>query len=244
MKKQTSSVLISVIIPVYNSEAFLTETIDSVLSQTFTKFELLALDDGSSDSSKDIILSYKDERVKYIPCKHDFINTLNKGLRLSKGKYIALLDHDDIMMPYRLSTQYNFMEERHDVIACGGYMHSFGRYSELMKLPLKHDDIIEEMLIRSVMYNPTGFIRKTALLENNIKYRKGYSFAADYKMWLDIVKAGTIENIPKVLTLYRTSQQQTSIVYHEECIPADLKIKTELLDHFLFLYHIKGFFYF
>ena len=233
MKKSTSPVLISVIIPIYNAESFLNDAIDSVLSQTFTEFELLALDDGSSDSSKDIVLSYKDTRIKYIACKHDFINTLNKGIRLSKGKYIALLDHDDIMMPYRLSTQYSFMEEHDDIAACGGYMHSFGMNSELMKVSIKHDVIIENMILRSIMLNPTGFIRKSVLSENNIKYRKGYFFAADYKMWLDIAKVGVIENIPKVLTLYRMHNNQTSTIYHKDFIPADLKIKTELLDFFL-----------
>jgi len=233
MKKTTSPVSISVIMPIYNAEAFINDAIDSVLSQTHCEFELLALDDGSSDSSKDIIMSYKDKRIKYILCKHDFINTLNKGIKLSKGKYIALLDHDDIMMPYRLSTQYKFMEEHPEIVACGGYMHSFGKYRELMEVPLKHDLIIEKMLLRSVMLNSTGFIRKSVLMDNNIKYRKGYSFAADYKMWLDIVKVGVVENIPKVLTLYRTSDKQASIVYRNECIPVDFKIKTELLDFFL-----------
>ena len=89
MNTDQSQVLISVLLPIFNAESFLKDTIDSILSQTFTNFELLALDDGSSDSSKNIILSYKDDRIKYIPCKHDFINTCNKGLRLSKGKYIA-----------------------------------------------------------------------------------------------------------------------------------------------------------
>ena len=84
-----------------------------------------------------------------------------------------------------------------------------------------------------IRINPTGFIRKALLSENNIKYRKGYSFAADYKMWLDIAKVGTIENIPKVLTLYRTSDSQASVVYRKDCIPADFKIKKELLNHFL-----------
>ena len=237
MKKKRQPVLVSVMIPIYNAESFLNDAIDSVLSQTFSEFELLALDDGSSDLSKEIVLSYKDTRIKYISCKHNFINTINKGIRLSKGKYIALLDHDDMMMPYRLCTQYSFMEEHHDIAACGGYMHSFGRRSELMKVPEKHDDIIENMLLRSVMLNPTGFIRKSVLLENSIQYKNGYSFAADYKMWLDIAKVGVIENIPKVLTLYRTYDKQTSIVYHNDCIHADLMIKAELLD--FFLSHLK-----
>jgi len=234
MKKKTHTpqVLVSVLLPIYNAESFLSKTIDSVLSQSFKNFELLALDDGSTDSSKNIVLSYKDDRIKYIYCKHDFVNTCNKGLKLSKGKYIALIDHDDIMMPYRLDIQYRFMEEHPKIDACGGYMQSFGKKNTQMEVPIKHHDIIERMLLKSIMLNPTGFIRKTVLIENKIKYSKGYSFAADYKIWLDIVKVGTVENIPMVLTKYRTSDKQASIVYRKECIPADLKIKEELLNFF------------
>ena len=231
-KKTMHPVLISVIMPIYNAEVFLNDAINSILSQTFVDFEILALDDGSTDASKDIVQSYDDKRVRYISCKHNFVNTLNKGIMLSKGKYIALLDHDDIMMPYRLSLQYDFMEAHPEIIACGGYMHSFGQNSDLMQVPIKHYEIIEDMIIGSVMLNPTGFIRKSALLENKIKYSKGYFFSADYKMWLDLAKAGTIENIPKVLTLYRTSDKQAHLVYRKECILIERKIKMELLNYF------------
>jgi glycosyltransferase involved in cell wall biosynthesis len=130
---QMKNIAISVIIPIYNAELFLNETIDSVLSQTFSDFELLALDDGSIDNSAEIIKSYNDPRIRYVECTHDFIGTLNKGLSLSQGKYIAQIDHDDMMMPYRLQTQYDFMEENPDIVACGGYMISFERYSFEMK---------------------------------------------------------------------------------------------------------------
>ncbi|MDR1583216.1 MAG: glycosyltransferase family 2 protein, partial [Prevotellaceae bacterium] len=117
---------ISIIIPIYNAESFLSETIDSVLSQTFSDFELLTLDDCSTDKSAEIIKSYNDPRIRYVKCTHDFIGTLNKGLSLSRGKYIAQIDHDDMMLPYRLQTQYDFMENNPDVVACGGYMIAFG----------------------------------------------------------------------------------------------------------------------
>ena len=104
-----SSTLVSVLIPVYNSEKFIRKTIDSVLGQTFKDFEVLLLDDGSADKSSEIIKSYTDDRVKYIPCSHDFIKTLNHGIDIAKGKYIALLDHDDLMLPHRLKVQYEYM---------------------------------------------------------------------------------------------------------------------------------------
>lgn len=112
---------ISVVIPVYNEEEFLNETINSVLKQTFGDFELIIVDDSSTDHSKDIILSYDDPRIRYVLCKHDFIGTYRKGYQLASGKYIAHLDHDDKMVPDRLQKQYNFMESRPDIDACDGY---------------------------------------------------------------------------------------------------------------------------
>ena len=224
---------ITVIIPVYNAEAYLQDTIGSVLCQTFSEFELLVLDDGSTDNSAAIIRSYTDPRVRYIPCPHDFIATINKGLELADSKYIALIDHDDMMMPYRLKTQYEFMESNPDIAACGGYMHSFGIYPEMMKVPLEHQDIIQTMLLYSPILNPTGFIRRQVLTDNHIKYERGYYFSADYKLWSDIAKTGKLATIPKVLTLYRRHEEQTSIKYLEQCLEGGGNVKMEVLNYFL-----------
>lgn len=224
---------ISVIIPVYNAEVFLRETIDSVLSQTFSGFELLLLEDGSTDSSSRIIQSYKDSRIHYISCSHNFISTLNKGLNSAKGKYIALLDHDDIMLPQRLRIQYDFMENNPDIAACGGYMQTFGKYSTEMEVPLKHEDIILTMLLHGAIWNPTGFFRRETIIKHGIRYQNGYSFFADYKFWSEIAKVGRLANIPQILTLYRTSDEQTSVKYQKQCKEGEQKVKMEMLEYFL-----------
>ena len=224
---------ISIILPIYNAEKFLHETIDSVLCQTFTDFELLALDDASTDRSAEIIHSCKDSRIRYISCPHDFVGTLNKGIDLAIGKYIALFDHDDIMMPYRLQIQYEFMESNPNIAACGGYMHSFGTNSWTIKRPLIHRDIMLYTLLHCPILNPTGFIRRQILTDNHLKYERGYSFAADYKFWSEMGKTGTLAAIPKVLTLYRRHDEQTITKYHSQCLEGVQKIKIEMLDYFL-----------
>lgn len=224
--------LISVLIPVYNAEKFIRETIDSVLSQTFANFELLLVDDASTDDSRKIICSYNDHRVKLIECPHNFIDTLNTGLLLAKGKYIALLDHDDLMMPYRLQTQYDFLENNPHIDACSGYMHTFGKYSIEIKAPLSHEDLFLSMIKSNPILNPTCFIRKKFLENNSIVYQNGYSFAADYRFWFDVAKVGIIQTIPKVLTLYRTSDEQASIKYKDESIPACYGLQIEILSYF------------
>lgn len=232
MKKPQSS-LITVLIPVYNSESFLREAIDSVLCQTFSNFELLLLDDGSTDSSSDIIKSYTDQRIKYVSCSHNFTGTLNRGLNMALGKYIALLDHDDIMMPQRLQIQYDFLESNPGIAACGAYMHTFGQYAIEKRAPLEHSELLKEMIVRSPMFNPTGFIRKDILRLHHIQYQEGYSFAADFKFWSDLIKVGKVVNIPKVLTLYRTSLSQTSIVYGADSSFGAFKIQQEMIDYLL-----------
>lgn len=230
-----NNTLVSVLTPVYNAEKFIRETIDSVLSQTLPDFELLLMDDGSTDKSAEIIKSYTDKRIKYIPCSHDFIKTLNHGLDLAKGKYIALLDHDDIMLPQRLKVQYEYMEANPDLVGCGGCMHSFGWYSREMRPPLSYSGIVTQMIVGSPMLNTTGFLRKDALVANNIRYSSGYSFAADSKFWADVVKIGKVVNIPEVLTLYRTSTEQTSIKYMVESREGLALVNLEIVNYLLSL---------
>lgn len=230
-----NKVLVSILIPIYNAEKFIQNTIDSVLSQSFSDFELLLLDDYSNDNSAEVIKSYVDPRIKYVLCPHNFVNTLNCGLDLAKGKYIALLDHDDIMLPQRLELQYEYMELNPKVIACGGFMQSFGLYSKVLKAPLSYLEIIEKMICWSPMLNPTGFIRREILISNHIRYSSGYSFAADYKFWFDVIKIGKVVNIPEILTLYRTSNKQTSIVYGAESYEASTRIRLEIIEYYLSL---------
>lgn len=226
------------IIPVYNAEAFLRDTIDSVLCQTFRDFELLLLDDGSTDSSAGIIQSYNDTRIRYIPNPHDFIRTLNHGYGLAKGKYIAQLDHDDLMVPQRLQIQYDYMEAHPHIVACGGWMHSFGKYSGVIRVPLEHRQIMQDMLFHGPILNPTGFVRRDFLLEHHIRHQQEYSFYADYKFWLEVAKVGQLANIPKILTLYRTSDGQATEKHLPGRWKIDRKIKMEVMEYLLS--HLKS----
>lgn len=112
--------LISVILPAYNAERFLEEAIDSILAQTYKNFELIVLNDGSTDRTEEIILSYNDPRIRYIKNESNLklIKTLNKGIDLARGKYIARMDADDISLPTRFEKEIDFMETHPDIGAC------------------------------------------------------------------------------------------------------------------------------
>lgn len=116
---------VSVILPTYNTDFFLHDAIDSILAQTYKDFELIIINDGSTDKTEEIILSYNDPRIRYIKNETNLklINTLNKGIDLSRGKYIARMDADDISLPNRLEKEVNFLENHPDlsVVSCFPY---------------------------------------------------------------------------------------------------------------------------
>jgi hypothetical protein len=139
------------------------------------------------------------------------------------------------MLPYRLQTQYDFMENNPDVVACGGYMIAFGRISCEMKVPTTYSDIIKGFITEDMapIYNSTGFFRRKIVENYNIEYKRGYSFAADLKFWSDTVKIGKVINIPKPLILYRTSDTQTSLTTLPESRKAVEVIYQEMIQHIL-----------
>jgi glycosyltransferase involved in cell wall biosynthesis len=226
-------VAISVLMPVYNADSFIKETINSGLNQTFQDFELLVMDDGSTDRCAEIIHSYSDPRIHYHLCPHNFIATLNKGIEVSQGKYIARMDADDIMMPERLQIQFDYMETNPQITACGAYMQAFGYSSETIKTPVEHEDIIQHMLIGTPISNSTGFIKKDVLIEHNIRYQDGYSFADGYKLWTEIAKVGKLANIPKTLVKYRKHNAQVSVTHNKQIMAASCVIQYEMLQYFL-----------
>src|SRR4030067_2908226 len=115
--------IISVIMPVHNGETFLREAIDSVLNQTFTDYEFIIIDDASKDTTADIIKSYTDPRINYIKNDNNFgvTRSLNIGLKLARGKYIARMDHDDVSLPERLETQAAFLNQHPEIVACNSF---------------------------------------------------------------------------------------------------------------------------
>jgi glycosyltransferase involved in cell wall biosynthesis len=235
---------ITVLISVFNSSKFIRETLESVLNQTFSDYEILIVDDGSTDETEDIIYSYKDKRMKYVKCNHNFIKTWNTGLQLANGKYVAFIDHDDLMMPERLEIQFNYMESNPDVIVCGGYIQCFGLSTNILTRSLCHSEILKDTIIgKTPILNPTGFFRRKVLNINNIHFKNGYSFAADFKFWTDMLKVGRVNNIPLILTKYRTYMTQTSIIHSSNMRNASLKIQFQSLNYILSLVDKKSNYY-
>ena len=223
---------ISVVMVCYNTSSYIQEAIDSVLSQTFSDFEFIIVDDGSTDDTVDIIKQYCDNRIVFISNTHNYIDSLNIGMNVAKGHYIARMDADDIIISTRLELQYNFMETHKDIDMVAGWFESLGLNDQIVwKPPLEHNDIITSLVINNVLCHPLAMIRKSTLLRifpDNIIYQKSYVYAEDYKLWIDLIKGGAIlSNLPEVLLKYRISNSQSITIKRVEMEMAAQMVQEE-----------------
>lgn len=213
--------MISVILPVYNGEKFLRESIESILNQTYENFEFIIINDGSTDGSLKIINEYasKDPRIKVISRENKgLVDSLNEGIDLAKGKYIARMDADDISLPERLELQLNHMEENPEITILGTYIEVFGDESNEVESVNKwfNDKISSDNISLKIsrgcpIAHPTVMMKtKFAKLE---KYSSYCPAIEDYELWIrTITKGYTITNIDKTLLKYRVHSKSKSYI--------------------------------
>lgn len=197
---------ISVIMPVYNTEeSYLREAIESILNQTFADFEFLIINDGSTNNSQDVILSYKDSRINYVINEKNLglIKTLNKGFDLAKGEYIARMDSDDISLPKRFEKQVDFMDKNQNVHVVGTWYEWFPK-CKVQKPPTTDKDIKECLLVQSnSLAHPTVMLRKSVIDKLEARYDENYAYVEDYALWLSLVDKVDFANIDEILLKYR-----------------------------------------
>ena len=162
--------LITVLMSVYNGERYLHEAIESILNQTFTDFEFLIINDGSTDSTRDIITSYTDSRIRLIDNEQNIglTKSLNKGIDLARGKYIARMDADDISMPERLEVQYNFLEKNieYSLVSSGAYLidENNNQIGELYR-PYNYEMILGYIFFFNPIIHPSVLFEKKEIIE-------------------------------------------------------------------------------
>ncbi|GHV70961.1 hypothetical protein FACS189420_4200 [Bacteroidia bacterium] len=199
---------ISVVLAVYNGELYLKEAIDSILSQTFKDFEFIIVNDGSTDSTAEIILACDDPRIVYIEneVNKGLIFSLNLGLSLSRGKYIARMDADDIALPKRLQVQYDFMESHPEIGLCGSIVEAFYEGTQkkiVVQFPEDDKSIRVYAYFQSPFCHPTVMFRKEIITKYNMEYPKAFHRAEDYALWIEMLKYTQTYNIQSVLLHYR-----------------------------------------
>lgn len=200
---------VSVLLPVYNGDKFLSEAINSILNQTFEDFELLIINDCSKDRSEEIVLSFKDSRIRYIKNESNLglAATLNYGIRFSKGEFIARMDQDDIAEPSRLAKQLVAFEEDADLTVCGTQFTMFGAVDKTTSsYPTEPENIRASLLFYNCVAHPTVMIRKKVLLENDLFYDSNYDWAEDFELWNRASKKVKFRNLPESLLNYRINE--------------------------------------
>lgn len=201
---------ITVLMPVFNAEKFLKEAIDSILNQTFKDFEFLIINDASTDRSKEIILSYKDQRIRYFENKKNLGQavTLNRGLRLARGGLIARMDADDISYRNRLELQYQNMQRDKEIIVSASFydvVDKNGNFLYQEKYTRLPEEIYYTLQFRNCLGHPTVMFRKYIILDIFDGYDEEHE-SEDYDLWLRISSKYKISKINTCLLNLRVSR--------------------------------------
>lgn len=209
----SESVLVTVLMSVYNEEKYIEESINSILAQTYKNFEFIIIDDASTDQTVDLIKKYSDVRIRLIRNAENqgLTRNLNQGLKLAEGKYILRMDADDIALENRLEEQVAFMEKNQQVVLAGAWMQCFGKKYNAMKPLTDNEELKVALLFGTVIMHPTFIIRKSIIDENGIVYNEKLRYAQDYGFTEAISHYGELANIPQILLKYRIHDEQVTV---------------------------------
>ncbi len=242
---------VSVVMPVFNAATYVGEALQSLCEQSFTDFEVVVVNDGSTDGSGGVIAKWmeQDRRIRCIEqVNTGIIGALNHGIAEARGEYIARMDADDVSEPQRLERQVCLLDERAEVAVCGGWVRTFGGEGganvdgkkEIVRHP--HDPAVVKatMLLRCAVAHPTVMMRRSLFVAGRdgagaLCYSVGYEHCEDYALWTRVLDrsgregAHQIVSVPEVVLRYRVHPGQVSEVHrqHQERI-AD-KVRSEML---------------
>jgi len=230
--------MVSVIMPVYNSEKYVSSAIHSILTQTYTDFELLIFNDGSTDNSREIILQFNDPRIKLFDYDTNagIVNRLNTGIEEAIGKYIARMDADDISLPRRFEMQVDYLENNPGIGLCGAWIFEITnsddpRQKKLYKYVQDHEQICIKLLRHNSFAHPVVMLRRSILMEHNLRYEQEFFPSEDYRLWIRLKHVTRFYNIPETLLHYRIHPNQISTLESDN--KKSNRIKIELIKELL-----------
>lgn len=219
--------LVSVIMPVYNREKYIGAAIESILNQTISNFELIIVDDNSTDCSLKKIKSFKDKRIKVFKNEKNLgvASSLNRAISFSVGKYLARQDSDDISMTDRIERQVDFLENNHRIHVCGTLMKSIYK-NNLYNYPELDERIKTSMLISYPLASPTLMFRKEVF--DNVKFLSGLRTGEDYQWLSSTFEIFNFYNLQYRLVMYREHSNQLSINHYDLQKKNDINIRLKL----------------
>jgi glycosyltransferase involved in cell wall biosynthesis len=231
-EKRDNPPFVSVVMPVYNGAEYLKEAIQSILDQTFTEFEFIILDDGSTDESRQIIAGFQDPRIRFIQNEKNLglVATLNVGLNHAAGKYIARMDQDDIALPHRFQQQVDFLQANLDYVMCGTTVHYIGNKDE-RKFPRSDDQIKVGLIFGCPFAHPTVMIRRSVLETTGLRYDEQYKHAEDYGLWMELAIHGKMINLEEKGLRYRIHDKQYSVTFKEAMAASCANIRKKYMKY-------------
>ncbi len=230
MKLTTPTV--SVILPVYNAEKYIAHAIESILKQTYSDFEFIIIDDGSTDNSYSIIQEYTptDSRIiSFSRPNKGLVYTLNEGLSIARGEFIARMDADDVSEPSRLEQQVNYLRKNRDVVLLG--VKVFSSYILPMRFVSRTGKryCTWDLILKNRIGHPGVMFRSDIVNVNKLRYRQNYNFSEDFKLWNEMVSFGYADIIPKRLLFYRKHNESITHNNVKKQLLIDRKITSEAI---------------
>lgn len=206
---------VSVVMPVYNSEKYLRQAVDSILDQSFQDFELIAVNDCSTDASLEILQSYKDPRIRIISNEKNSGSaaSINRALELARAEYGAHMDADDAANPSRLQRQVRFLEEHPEVALVGSYavfIDDEGRGFVTWEVPVDNV-VIQRTLLEKNCFVHSSFMYRIEHVKSIGAYRPAFKYTLDYDLLLRLAEQHPLANIPEPLVAYRVHANQVSL---------------------------------
>lgn len=212
MKSTEHSIpLVSVVMPVYNTAAYVGQAIESILAQTYANFEFIIVDDASSDNSVEVVRSYVDERIRLIinETNQGISRTRNRGMEVAQGKYIAIFDSDDISLPYRLERQVSFLEKNPDFGLVGGGVVPINEQGQVIGEQWRYTEAPEELPVLLLFGNyfaqPAVTLRASVVADQ--QYDPSFVTAGDYEFWTRVARRSKVWNLPETMIKYRRHTQ-------------------------------------
>lgn len=218
MKTAHKKELISVVMPVYNAGAFVVEAVNSILNQTYRNFEFIIVDDASTDGSWRMLqkLAKGDKRIVLLRNGRNLgvSSTVKKAIKLTKGKYIARMDADDVCYPRRLEKQLAYLKENRDVVAVGSQcdvIDKSGRLTGVKTFPEEHYDIYRYIFTLIPIQQPTMMIARSRLPKDFAYYIDGMNTAEEIELIFKLFKFGKLANLDETLLAYRIHDKNISL---------------------------------
>ena len=226
--------LVSVLMPVYNSARYLSATVESILTQTFSDLELIAVNDGSTDNSLAILEEYqqRDERVRiHTQANQGIPTTRNKCLELATGKYIVWIDSDDIAVPQRIEKQVAFMENNPDIGACGTWLKTFGAPPHsVWRYPTDSASIRSTFIFNPPCAPASTIVRRTVVEQNRLQFNLDFKVAQDYEFLSRLAKYCQFANLPEVLYLYRLHTNQVTQIHNQDLRDLTYRVQSRYFE--------------